>query len=140
MTDTFDKEKRSEIMRLVKNKGNKSTELRLIAFFRNNHITGWRRAYPLFGKPDFVFPAQRIVIFVDGCFWHGHNCRNTKPKNNEAYWTQKIERNRKRDLTVGQHLISKKWLVIRLWECQLKDENIIKSMLKSEFFGKTLSE
>jgi len=131
MADTFSKEKRSEIMGLVKSKRNKSTELKLITFFRNNHITGWRRTYPLFGKPDFVFPKQRVVLFVDGCFWHGHNCRNTKPEANKGYWTQKIARNQKRDLAVAEHLSVKRWNVIRLWECELKDQNLIKLILNN---------
>ena len=55
MTDTFSKNKRSEIMRAVKSKGNKSTELKLIEIFKNNNLKGWRRNYPLFGKPDFAY-------------------------------------------------------------------------------------
>ena len=124
-------------MRLVKDKGNKSTELKSITFFRHNHITGWRRLHPLFGKPDFVFPRKRVAIFVDGCFWHGHNCRNTKPETNKEYWTQKISRNQKRDLAVSEYLRFKNWIVIRIWECQLKDSNTIKTILNdAQFFVK----
>lgn len=129
MADTFNKEKRSEIMRLVKGKKNKSTELKLIAFFRDNHIIGWRRTFKLFGKPDFVFPKERVVIFVDGCFWHGHTCRNTKPQTNREYWTQKINRNQIRDIKVAEYLTNKNWKVIRIWECQLKDPKIIAVIL-----------
>ena len=129
MTDTFTKEQRSEIMRKVKSKRNKSTELKLIELFKANKFTGWRRTFKLFGKPDFVFPKQRIVIFVDGCFWHGHSCRNTKPKNNQEYWHQKIERNKKRDKNVTQVLIEKSWCVIRFWECELKDEGNVINIL-----------
>lgn len=68
MADIFDKEKRSAIMRQIKSKGNKSTELRLIAVFKKNKITGWRRHYPVKGHPDFVFPKEKIAVFVDGCF------------------------------------------------------------------------
>lgn len=129
MADTFNKEKRSQIMRLVKSKGNKSTELKLIKFFRDNNIRGWRRTYPLFGKPDFVFPKKKVAIFLDGCFWHGHDCRNTKPENNKGYWTQKIGRNQKRDLQVSDYLNNKMWKVIRIWECQLKYSEHIKLIL-----------
>ena len=55
MTDTFSKELRSKTMRAVKSKKNKSTELKLIEIFKKNNITGWRRNYPILGKPDFVF-------------------------------------------------------------------------------------
>ena len=125
MPDTFTKEQRSEIMRKVKSNRNKSTELKLIQFFKSHSIIGWRRNFKLFGKPDFVFPKQRIVIFVDGCFWHGHNCRNTKPKDNEDYWTNKIERNIQRDKLVSEKLTTKKWNVIRFWECELKNDSLI---------------
>lgn len=130
MADTFTKEQRSEIMRKVKSNRNKSTELKLIQFFKANKIIGWRRTFKLFGKPDFVFPRQRIVIFVDGCFWHGHNCRNTKPKDNPDYWKQKIQRNKKRDTEVTQVLREKNWSVIRVWECELKDEAKLINRLK----------
>lgn len=140
MADTFTKEQRSEIMRKVKSNRNKSTELKLIHFFKTHKITGWRRAFKLFGKPDFVFPKQRVAIFVDGCFWHGHNCRNTKPKDNKDYWQQKIERNRKRDSEVTQVLADKRWSVIRLWECDLKNETklITRINLSSRLIGTSL--
>lgn len=125
MPDIFTKEQRSEIMRKVKSTRNKSTELKLIQYFKTNKIIGWRRNFKLFRKPDFVFPNERVVIFVDGCFWHGHNCRNTKPKDNQNYWQQKVERNQKRDKEVTQVLRNKKWNVIRFWECELKDEKKI---------------
>ena len=120
MADTFSVEKRSEIMRKVKSNRNKSTELKLIQFFKENRICGWRRNFKLYGKPDFVFPKQRLAIFVDGCFWHGHNCRNTKPKDNAGYWESKINRNKNRDVQVTETLTNKNWTVIRIWECELK--------------------
>lgn len=122
MADTFSKEQRSDIMRKVKSNHNKSTELKLIKFFKSNHITGWRRNYKLYGKPDFVFPKERVVLFLDGCFWHGHECRNTTPKDNEEYWHNKIYRNKLRDIEVTATLSNKKWKVLRIWECQLKDQ------------------
>ena len=78
MADIFNNEKRSEIMRKVKSKKNKSTELRLIDIFKQNGITGWKRNYPVKGHPDFVFLKEKVAVFVDGCFWHGHDCRNTR--------------------------------------------------------------
>ena len=76
-------------MRQVKSQKNKSTELRLIQVFKEQHITGWRRNYRVKGHPDFVFPKQRVAVFVDGCFWHGHDCRNTRPSDNQEYWQKK---------------------------------------------------
>jgi DNA mismatch endonuclease (patch repair protein) len=74
MADIWTKAKRSAVMSLIRGHGNKDTELRLIKIFRLFGIIGWRRKQKLFGKPDFVFRKQRVVVFVDGCFWHG--CRN----------------------------------------------------------------
>ena len=124
MADVFDKEKRSDIMRQVKSKKNKSTELRLIEIFKQNGIAGWRRNYPVKGRPDFVFPKQKIAVFVDGCFWHGHDCRNTRPADNQDYWQQKRERNMKHDQEVTAMFEERGWTVLRIWECELKKSNV----------------
>ncbi|MEG1668602.1 very short patch repair endonuclease [Chryseobacterium sp.] len=107
-------------MSQIKSKNTKSTELKLVEIFKDNHVTGWRRTYPMVGKPDFVFVKQRIAIFVDGCFWHGHDCRNVTPKDNADYWRDKIRRNIDRDNMVTEAIIKKGWSVIRIWECELK--------------------
>lgn len=119
MGDLFDKEKRSEVMRSVRSKGNKSTELKLISLFKKYEITGWRRNYNVKGHPDFVFPKAKVAIFVDGCFWHGHNCRNTKPKDNEEYWNKKRERNKRHDQDITMRFEKRSWKVVRIWECEL---------------------
>ena len=73
------------------------------------------------GKPDIVLAKYKTVIFVNGCFWHGHEgCINFRmPKSNVAFWHTKIQRNKERDLKESAELISQGWNVIRLWECQL---------------------
>jgi len=114
--DTFSKEKRSWIMAQVKSVGNKSTEQNLVTVFRQQAITGWKRGYPLFGKPDFVFPAARVAVFVDGCFWHGHPRKCRVPKAHKAYWLKKIARNVARDDLVTRALKEKGWKVVRIWE------------------------
>jgi len=106
-------------MRAVKSSGNISTEGRFIRLMKEKHITGWRRNYKLFGKPDFVFPKRRLAVFIDGCFWHGHNCRNTKPKQHANYWYEKITRNKKRDRLVTRTLRQHNWQVVRIWECNI---------------------
>ncbi len=121
--DVFDSKKRSEIMSKVKSVNNRSTELRLVEVFKNLGLVGWRRQAKLFGKPDFVFPKLRIIVFVDGCFWHGHKCRNTTPKDHAEYWRAKIERNQARDRTVTEHLTKLGYKVIRIWECEFKKIN-----------------
>jgi DNA mismatch endonuclease, patch repair protein len=107
-------------MAKVKGRGNKSTELKLIHFFKEYGIKGWRRKYPLIGNPDFVFLTARLAIFVDGCFWHGckEHCR--LPGSNCEYWIAKIDNNIKRDKKINKDLLDKKWIVIRIWEHELK--------------------
>ena len=110
-------------MKKVRPSGNKTTELRLIKYFSSNHITGWRRGYNVKGHPDFVFLDRRIAIFVDGCFWHGHDCRNTRPADNAEYWSEKRERNIKHDQEITELFEKRGWTVIRIWECELKRKN-----------------
>ena len=133
MSDVFTKSKRSEVMSRIRGSGNKSTEIALIKIFRENGITGWRRNHPLFGKPDFAFPEKRVVVFVDGCFWHGCPKHGNIPKNNREFWEKKIEGNKKRDLRVSRKLRSEGWSVCRVWECRLRKSEAavrrIKTML-----------
>lgn len=77
------------------------------------------------GNPDLVFAARRKVIFVHGCFWHGHSCASGKkrPKSNVKYWHQKLERNRARDLQNQNLLRRNGWDVIVIWECELSNLN-----------------
>lgn len=123
MADVFKKEKRSEIMSAVHSKQNKTTELRLIEIFKEHKITGWRRNYKVKGHPDFVFLDKKIAIFVDGCFWHGHDCRNTRPSDNQEYWQKKRERNIRHDKEITVLFESRGWTVIRIWECELKKKS-----------------
>ena len=123
MSDIFTPEKRSDVMKAVKSRNTKTTELKMIELFKELRVIGWRRTYPLIGKPDFVFPKKRIVIFVDGCFWHGHDCRNVTPSDNAEFWEAKRIYNKKHDEEVTQTLVQKNWTVIRIWECELKKKN-----------------
>ena len=78
------------------------------------------------GSPDIVLPKYRSVIFVHGCFWHGHKgCKNyTVPKTNTEFWIAKVKRNQERDQEVWRKLEAKGWSVIIVWECQLKNDVI----------------
>jgi DNA mismatch endonuclease (patch repair protein) len=118
--DTVSPSERSRIMASVKSSGNKTTEALLVATLRKERLSGWRRHYSLVGKPDFVFPAQRLAVFVDGCFWHGcpKHCRI--PNSNRKYWKKKIDRNVQRDREVNRVLQRNEWRVIRLWEHDLR--------------------
>lgn len=123
MADVFDKTTRSAVMRKVRSRGNISTEMKLIRIFDAHGIRGWRRHYPVKGHPDFIFSKGRIAVFVDGCFWHGHDCRNTSPKQNEGFWVAKRDRNKAHDKAVTEEFQARGWTVLRIWECELKEKN-----------------
>ncbi|HEX4140976.1 MAG TPA: very short patch repair endonuclease [Candidatus Methylacidiphilales bacterium] len=129
MADVFTPAKRSRVMAAIRSKGNRTTELRLIDVFRKNKISGWRRNFALFGRPDFVFPKKRVVIFVDGCFWHGCKRCFRMPTSNTQYWVAKIERNRKRDQEVARQLKKGGWKVLRMAECVLENDRLAKLKL-----------
>jgi DNA mismatch endonuclease (patch repair protein) len=120
-------------MSKVRGKGNKTTELRLIEIFRENGIVGWKRNYPVKGHPDFVFLDRHTAIFVDGCFWHGHDCRNTRPKENATYWANKRERNIAQDKRITETFERRGWTVMRIWECELKKKNRDELISKLKF-------
>jgi DNA mismatch endonuclease (patch repair protein) len=116
---TFGHLTRAELMARVRSRGNKTTEIQFAAVLKKEGITGWRRHQSIPGKPDFVWRAAKLALFLDGCFWHGHACRNTKPKTNAKAWKEKIKRNQRRDRQVARHLRARGWTVVRIWECQI---------------------
>lgn len=106
-------------MARIRSTGNKETELEMIRLFREGGIIGWRRNWPLPGRPDFVFPKARLALFVDGCFWHGCPIHGRQPTSNSDYWTVKLERNRQRDREVNRRIRVLGWKVIRIWHHEL---------------------
>lgn len=132
MPDVFSKAKRSEVMSRIRSHGNKDTEQRLANVFGAHGITGWRRqvqlSIPLEGinrgrvRPDFVFRAERLAIFVDGCFWHGCPEHFRLPQTRQKFWDAKITRNQARDAAVTKALRRKGWRVLRLWEHELAEK------------------
>ena len=113
---------RSGIMRAVKGK-NTGPEMfvRRLAHSMGYRFRVHRRDLP--GQPDLVFPARRKIIFVHGCWWHGHNCKRgaRQPKSNSAYWIKKIARNVERDARNEDALQRAGWDVLVVWQCELKD-------------------
>jgi DNA mismatch endonuclease (patch repair protein) len=120
MPDVFTKEKRSAVMSLIRGRGNKDTELALVKLLRVARITGWRRHVNLIGRPDFAFRKQRVVIFVDGCFWHGCPRHSNVPVNNRSFWVKKFTMNKARDRKVSAQLKRQGWCVIRVWEHEFR--------------------
>lgn len=121
MSDNLTPEKRSRIMSSIHSSSTKP-EIKLRGAV-------WRLGFrykindnKLPGKPDIVLPKYRTVIFVHGCFWHGHEGCPTShiPETNVDFWTLKIARNQERDQDVWRQLEAKGWYVIIVWECQLK--------------------
>ncbi|HEY6871322.1 MAG TPA: very short patch repair endonuclease [Geobacteraceae bacterium] len=123
--DIVNPQERSRIMGNIRARGNKSTELKLIKLFKKNGLTGWKRNYPVKGKPDFVFLPQRVAIFVDGCFWHGCEEHCHIPSSNQSYWLAKINRNKERDIAITTAFQNRNWKVIRIWEHELTRKNSI---------------
>jgi DNA mismatch endonuclease (patch repair protein) len=113
-------------MAKIRASGNQSTEIALVAFLRRSGIKGWRRHLPMLGRPDFVFPKARVVVFVDGCFWHGCPVHGTLPKSNRVYWSRKIAANRNRDRLVTRRLRKLGWRVLRVWEHELRKAECIR--------------
>lgn len=116
---TFGGLRRGQLMSRVRSTGNLTTEKRLASLLRKAGLTGWRRHQQLPGRPDFVWRKAKVAVFVDGCFWHGHDCRNLTPKTNAKTWKDKIESTRARDRQNSAILKQRGWKVIRIWECRL---------------------
>ncbi len=120
MPDVFTKAKRSEVMSLIKGKGNKRTEGAMVKILRAEKITGWRRHLPLPGRPDFTFRNERLSVFIDGCFWHGCPKCYRAPKSNRKFWADKVAYNRQHDLAVNRVLKKIGWRVLRIWQHSLQ--------------------
>lgn len=113
-------------MRAIKGRGNKSTELRLRAKLVRAGVRGWRLHPPgLPGKPDLLFPNDRLVVFVDGCYWHGCPCCQRPRKVNRDYWVAKIEGNQRRDAANTQTLRDAGYRVLRIWEHELDAASVV---------------
>ena len=121
-TDVYGPEKRSAVMRRVKEAGTTpELALRRLIWRLGGRYRLNRKDLP--GKPDIVLPGRRLAIFVHGCFWHGHDCARgaRTPKQNRDYWLAKVARNRARDTRTRAELEALGWRVETLWECELKD-------------------
>jgi len=130
MADVYTRAERSALMAKVRGRGNLTTEQALAKVFRAEGWSGWRRQRTIGGRvaagtrfrvrPDFVFAARRLAVFVDGCFWHGCPRHGTRPQGHAAFWRAKFRRNRARDRRDTLRLRRAGWRVLRLWEHELK--------------------
>lgn len=120
MTDTVSKLQRSRVMAKVKSQ-NTTPEKKVEALLKELKIRFGKQAKDLPGKPDFVFRKRQRAIWVQGCFWHRHDCGRCRiPSDNRAYWIAKIDRNAARDRKNLRAMRQMGWRVLVVWECQLK--------------------
>jgi DNA mismatch endonuclease, patch repair protein len=122
--DIVDKDTRSRMMAAVRSKDTEPEMLLRRALFRHGYRYRLHRS-DLPGKPDIVFPKYRAVIFVNGCFWHYHGCRNTNiPATRRAWWLRKLEANRKRDAAAKIGLRDAGWRTAVVWECAFRQSGM----------------
>lgn len=130
MVDTRTRDKRHEIMSKVRSKHTQPELLiRKLIFGMGYRYRLHVRTLP--GKPDIVLPRRKKIIDVRGCFWHGHkDCRyGNLPKSSLQFWSDKIARNRERDIVNGQLLSEAGWKVLIVWQCELKNREILEKRL-----------
>jgi DNA mismatch endonuclease (patch repair protein) len=134
--DNLTKEERSKLMSRVRSKGTGPERIVRSAV----HRMGFRyrlHSADLPGCPYLVFPARtKVIVFnecVNGCFWHRHRCRAglNRPESNREYWDAKLNRNKKRDASSQARLNRMGWRVLSVWECRLRQPDLLASRLKS---------
>lgn len=119
MTDVLTPEQRKRNMSRIRGK-NTSPELKLRKMLWESGIRGYRVHYKLPGKPDIVFTRKKVVVFVDGCFWHKCPVCFRPPETNAEFWDEKLQKNVERDLKVTKELEDLGWTVLRFWEHEVK--------------------
>ena len=131
--DTRSPEQRSRIMRSVRSRDT-GPELLVRKLL---HGLGLRfQLYEKFlpGRPDVVLPKHRVIVFVHGCFWHGHSCSKGRlPKSKIRFWTDKIQRNQVRDAESVRRLRAQGWRVLTVWQCETRDADKLRSKLARYF-------
>jgi DNA mismatch endonuclease (patch repair protein) len=121
MTDILSPAERSARMALIRSRDSKF-ELRVRSALHKRGYRYRKHDHTLPGKPDLVFPSRRKVVFLHGCFWHGHRCRLGRlPKSRSGYWLSKINGNRARDRRRQSELQKIGWTSMTVWECELSD-------------------
>jgi len=119
MVDVLTKKQRSYNMARIKSKDT-GPEMILRRLLSKNKVRGYKLQYKIFGKPDLVFPKNRLAVFIDGCFWHKCPLCFVKPASRIEFLKEKIRNNLKRDKEVNKLLAKNGWKVLRIWEHELK--------------------
>ncbi|WP_374565957.1 very short patch repair endonuclease [Nitrosomonas sp.] len=139
--DKLTPDRRSKNMRQIRGK-NTAPEIAVRQLCREIGFSGYRiHRKDLPGKPDLAWIGRKLVVFVHGCFWHGHDCAEgiRKPKTNRDYWIPKIDQNQRRDAENIMRLRTEGWDVIVVWECELSKKDHLKKKLKRFLTPKTLN-
>lgn len=141
MVDSFTKKRRSEIMGRITSKDTQPEKcVRRVLHRLGLRFRLHRKDLP--GKPDIVLPKWRTVIFVHGCFWHGHDCKRgsgkRRPKSNTSYWNPKIEGNMARDAKHAKALGALGWRRIVIWACETASSEPLEARLRDIFPGRPL--
>ena len=123
---------KSRQMALIRSKDTKPELIvRMVAHRLGYRYRLHRKDLP--GKPDLVFPGRRAIIFVHGCFWHGHNCKRGSrvPKTRTEYWRVKIAGNADRDRKAVAALEADGWRVLTIWECELTNQSSLETRISA---------
>lgn len=130
MVDQFTRKQRSRVMARVKNKNTKPEKrIRSMLHRMGYRFRLHRRDLP--GAPDIVLPRHKKVVFVHGCFWHSHQCpRGKRPATRKEFWNAKLDANQERDRANREALERIGWQVHVVWECQLKDPDVVQKKLQ----------
>lgn len=121
MADLHTKEQRSYNMSHIKGKDT-MLEVKFRKKLFSKGLRGYRLNYKLIGKPDLAFPKKKIVVFIDGCFWHKCPKCFKSPESNKDFWTKKIDGNLERDKKVNHILKENGWTVIRIWQHEIFED------------------
>jgi DNA mismatch endonuclease (patch repair protein) len=141
MPDVLTPEERRRCMSAIRSSGNRTTEVAMVEIFRKHGVTGWRRGQVVRIKksqkthrirPDFLFRAEHVAVFVDGEFWHGHPTKCRIPQTRRDWWLAKIEGNKRRDRHQNRLLRRAGWRVIRVWRCEIGTPACIRKLRRAD--------
>ena len=134
MADIFNKKKRSQIMGRISGKDTKPELIIRKALFSEGYRYRLHRK-DLPGNPDIVFPNRKKVIFVNGCFWHGHSCKKAAlPATNKSFWKKKQNGNKERDKRNLVKLKTMGWETLTIWQCEIKKTTLKTQINKIKLF------
>jgi len=129
--DHVSKEVRSKIMASVRSRNNRTTEQALGRLLWAAGIRGYRKQWPVAGRPDFAWPSLKVAVFVDGCFWHGCSRCKYLPRTHTKFWREKIQANQRRDRRVSRQLRRAGWAVIRVKECTVSRASTLRRISRA---------